>query len=221
MKNIISGGHKASIPPLENNGTIFSDDLDKANILNNYFRDQTIIDDEDVEIPMITPYDIESNLSTITFTPADIESVIKSLPSGKATGPDRINNPVLRELATELPIPLCSLFTQSIQTGIFPECWKFANVCPFHKNGDRSVPSNYRPVSVLCTTDKVFERVIFKHLYNHFLDNKILTRLQTGFIPGDFTVNKLTYLYDTFCQALDSGKEVGWLYCCFTSTVNI
>ena len=107
LKNIISGGHKASIPPLENDGTIFSDDLDKANILNNYFRDQTIIDDKDVELPMIIPYDVESNLSTITFTPADIESVLKYLPSGKATGPDRINNRVLRELATELSIPLC------------------------------------------------------------------------------------------------------------------
>ena len=40
LKNIISGGRKASIPPLENDGTIFSDDLDKANILNNYFRDR-------------------------------------------------------------------------------------------------------------------------------------------------------------------------------------
>ena len=124
---------------------------------------------------MIYPYDVESNLSTITFTPADIESVLKALPLGMTTDPDSINNRVLRELATELSIPLCSLFNQSVQTGIFPECWKFANVCPIHKNGDRSVPSNYRPVSLLCTTDKVFERVIFKHLYNHFLDNKILT----------------------------------------------
>ena len=213
LKNIISGAHKASIPPLENDGTIFSDDLDKANILNNYFCDQTIIDDKDVELPLIYPYDVESNLSTITFTPADIESVLKVLPLGKATGPDSINNRVLRELATELSIPLCSLFNQSVQTGIFPECWKFANVCPIHKNGDRSVPSNYRPVSLLCTTDKVFERVIFKHLYNHFLDNKILTPLQSGFIPGDSTVNQLTYLYDTFCQALDSGKEVRVIFC--------
>ena len=198
----ISGGNKANIPPLENDGTIFSDDLDKANILNNYIRDQTIIDDKGVELLMITPYDLESNLTTITFTPADIESILKPLPLGKATGPDRINNRALRELATELSIPLCSLFNQSIQAGIFPECWKFANVCPIHKNGDCSVPSNYRPVSLLCTTDKVFERVIFKHLYNHFIDNKILTPLQSRFIPGDSMVNQLTCLYDTFCHAL-------------------
>ena len=57
VKNIISAGHKASIPPHENDSTIFSDDLDKANIFNNYFCDETIIDDKDVELPMTTPYD--------------------------------------------------------------------------------------------------------------------------------------------------------------------
>ena len=49
----------------------------EINYKKNYFRDQTIIDDKDVALPMITPYDVESNLSTITFTPADIESILK------------------------------------------------------------------------------------------------------------------------------------------------
>ena len=122
LKNIISVVTRQVYPNLKMFLNIFSYDLDKANILNNYFRDQTIIDDKDVELPMITPYDVESNLSTITFTPADIESILKTLPLGKATGHDSINNRLLRELATELSIPLCSLFNQSIQTGIFPEC---------------------------------------------------------------------------------------------------
>ena len=49
---------------------------------------------------------------------------------------------------------------------------------------------------------------MFKHLYNHFRDNNILSPLQSGFIPGDSTTNQLTFLYNTFCQALDMGKEV-------------
>ena len=61
--------------------------------------------------------------------------------------------------------------------------------------------------------DKTFERCIFKHIYNHFRDNDILPPLQSGFIPGDSTVNQLTYLYDTFCHALVSGKEVRVVFC--------
>ena len=57
------------------------------------------------------------------------------------------------------------------------------------------------------------ERVVFKHLYTHFYDNNIITSLQSGFIPGDSTTNQLTFLYDTFCQALDAGKEVRVVFC--------
>ena len=73
--------------------------------------------------------------------------------------------------------------------------------------------SNYRPVSLLNTLYKTFQRSIFKHIYNHFCDNDILSPLQSGFIPGDSTVYQLTYLYDTFFHALDSGKEVRVVFC--------
>lgn len=60
---------------------------------------------------------------------------------------------------------------------------------------------------------KTLERIVFKHLYNHLNHNNILTSLQSGFIPGDSTVNQLTYLYNTFCHALDTGKEVRVVFC--------
>ena len=59
----------------------------------------------------------------------------------------------------------------------------------------------------------MFERLIFKHLYNHFRDNNLLSSLQSGFIPGDSTVNQLIYLYNVLCQALDSGKGVRAVFC--------
>ena len=59
----------------------------------------------------------------------------------------------------------------------------------------------------------MFERLVFKHLYNHRHDNTLFSSLQAGFIPGDSTVNQLTFLYNTFCQALGVGKEVGADFC--------
>ena len=96
---------------------------------------------------------------------------------------------------------------------MFPDCWKISNVCPISKSGNRSSISNYRPVCLLCTSEKVFERTGFKHIHDHFQDNTILTPLQSGFIPGDPTVNQLTYLYDSFSQALGFGKEVRVVFC--------
>ena len=86
-------------------------------------------------------------------------------------------------------------------------------MCPIPKGGDRTAVSNYRPISLLSNINKVLERIVFKHLYNHFLENDILTPLQSGFIPVDSTVNHLLFLYNAFCKALDAGKEVRVIFC--------
>ncbi|MES9883011.1 MAG: reverse transcriptase family protein [Sedimenticola sp.] len=213
LKYFISENENKTIPPLKHDGAIIDDDTEKANILNNFFRDQTLLPDAPVPYPTASPYDINTNLESIIVNETEIQHILSSLPLGKASGPDGINNRILRELNVELSSPLRDLFNQSLDSGHFPDTWKEAHVCPIHKAGDPSLPSNYRPISLLNTLSKVFERFIFKHLYNHFLDNNILTPLQSGFIPCDSTVNQLTLLYDTFCRALDDGKEVRVVFC--------
>ena len=88
------------------------------------------------------------SFANIVVTCDEVESV-KALPIGKATGPDGINNCILRELAHELSPPLCTLFNQSLILGIVPDIWKEAHVCPIPKGGDRTAVSNYRPISLL------------------------------------------------------------------------
>ena len=52
-----------------------------------------------------------------------------------------------------------------------------------------------------------------KNLFNFIRDHEILTTLQSGFIPGDSTVNQLVDIYNTFCKALDERKEVRAIFC--------
>ena len=81
------------------------------------------------------------------------------------------------------------------------------------KSGNSSDVSNYRPISLICSIAKVLERLGLKHLFNHFRDNYTLSPLQSEFIPNDSTTNQLIFLYDTFCSALDSGREIHTLLC--------
>ena len=60
---------------------------------------------------------------------------------------------------------------------------------------------------------KAFEKAIHKHGHNFILANQIITPFQSGFMPGDSTVNQLTDMYNTFCQAPDEGKEVRVVFC--------
>ena len=69
------------------------------------------------------------------------------------------------------------------------------------------------PISLLNSVAKLFEKLVFKYLYNHLQDNNMLSSLQSGFIPGDSTVNQLVYLYHIFTEALDAGKEVRTVFC--------
>ena len=61
--------------------------------------------------------------------------------------------------------------------------------------------------------NKILERIVFKRLYHHILENDILTPLQSGFIPGDSTVNQLLFSYNAFCKVLDAGKKVQVIFC--------
>jgi hypothetical protein len=46
-------------------------------------------------------------------------------------------------------------------------------VIPLFKIGDKSLPSNYRPVSLLSCVRKIFEKIVFKNIFNHLHRNKL------------------------------------------------
>ena len=135
------------------------------------------------------------------------------LQTGKAAGSDSVNNRLLKETAHSLSSPLSDLFNYSLSSGIVPSRWKEANVTPIYKKNDPSDVSNYRPISLLSSICKVLEKIIHKHVFNFFRDHKIITSLQSGFVPGDSTVNQLVDIYNTFCKALEEGKEVRAVFC--------
>ena len=212
-KSFISPAYKSSIPFLDPDGAVQSEDFDKANVLNDFFCKQIMLNDEKASLPELSQFD-GVGLSNSIVTSDEVESVLKALPIGKATGPDGINNCILGELAHELSSPLYSLSNQSLSVGIVPDIWKEAHVCPIPKGRDKKkAVSNYCPISLLSNINKVLERIVLNYLYIHFLENDILTPLQSGFIPGDSTVKQLLFLYNTFCKALIAGKEVQVIFC--------
>ena len=213
LKTFISPNLNSAIPPIESEGIIYTDDFEKANLFNNYFQGQTVLDDSNAVLPELPEPSYLTSLSSIAFDPQEVEEILRTLKTDKASGPDGLSNRILKELSHELSSPLCSLFNKSLSLGKFPSPYKDANVTPVHKKGDLSLVSNYRPISLLNSVAKLFEKLVFKYLYNHLQDNNMLSSLQSGFIPGDSTVNQLAYLYHIFTEALDAGKEVRTVFC--------
>ena len=79
--------------------------------------------------------------------------------------------------------PLIFLFHNSIKSSCSPDIQKRFNIIPVHKESDKQLIKNYRPISPLPMLGKMFEKIIFNRLYNVLLDERLLNPNQSGFRP--------------------------------------
>ena len=131
----------------------------------------------------------------------------------KASGPDKINHQLLKNIVCSISHVLCLLFNMSLQTCIYPAEWKVANVMPLFKKGDATLASNYRPISLIICVGKFFERVVFKHLYNYFHTNNLIYKYQSGFQPGHSTSHQLIEIYHHICESIDKKEQYCMVFC--------
>ena len=127
---------------------------------------------------------VATNFSLKCITPSTVFKLLASVSEKKATGLDGIPSKLIKEAASVIAVPLCDIFNLSIQTSIFPSDWKLAKVIPIHKGDAKDVMNNYRPISVLSTIAKVFERIVYNQLYEYVTENNILSQYQAGFRPN-------------------------------------
>jgi hypothetical protein len=88
---------------------------------------------------------------------------------------------ILKASSAIISCPLAHICNHSLYTGTFPDCLKVSEAKPLHKKGDKTSITNYRPISLLATFSKVFERVMYDKLSQHMHCNNILIPGQYGF----------------------------------------
>ena len=76
------------------------------------------------------------------------------------------------------------------------------------KNGDRTQCTNYCSISLLPCISNVFERVVFKNIFDFPKTLDLINPRQSGFLPGDSTINQLSALCHNISCKLDTGDEV-------------
>ena len=182
------------------------DNIDQCN--NHYFCSISDLQDEHTELPDFDNRG-RNTLTEINIQYQEILDVISLLNTNKPVGPDRINNRMLKEVMHEVTHPLCLLFNKSK----FPKDWKLAHVIPIFKSGDTSLVSNYRPIALLCTVSKIFEKVVCKYIFNFLVNNALIYKFQSGFIPGHSTSHQLIELTHESIQSLDNQELICLIFC--------
>ena len=105
----------------------------------------------------------------------------------------------------EITLTLQLLLKSTLEEGIFPDDWKKSNVVPVHKTKSTNLIKNYRLIiiSLLPIFSKIFEQLIFNSLFNYFMQNKLFTECQSGFIPGDSCVAQLLSITHEIYKSFD------------------
>ena len=176
-KQVLNLGKSSnSIPTLKLKNEYAEDDIQKANMLNAFFISQAAVNDDNKRLPDMIPNEYSFNV--VQFTCQDVRDVLQNLNVYKSCGPDLISPQLLREGADILYKPLLTVFNRSIDKCYFSSQWKDGNVTPIHKQGEKSIPSNYRPITLLSLVGKTMERCVQKRLYNYTIAHRLITPLQ-------------------------------------------
>ena len=181
--------------------------LKAAAFNNNVFAAQCNAITDNSTLPQLT-YLITARLNIMQIGDNDILTILKTLKTGgKLEVPDEISTELILLCGDTILPPLKIIFNNILVIGIFPDIWKAANVVLIRKKEDKQLLKNYRPISLLPIRAKIFEKLLFQHLYNYFHSNNLITEKQSWFQPGVYTTNQLIDLFNEIHCSLDNWSK--------------
>lgn len=154
----------------------------------------------------------EINIDPSTLTkPSEIKEIIKRLKSKKSPGQDGIRNVLLKNLPRKGLVYLTKVFNGCIKLMHFPSIWKHATVVGIPKPKQVvTLPTNYRPISLLNSLSKVLERIILNRLKRHLSTNAVIPKEQFGFRAGHSTNHQLTRITRVVKQGFATKKSTNY-----------
>ncbi|GFX52835.1 RNA-directed DNA polymerase from mobile element jockey [Trichonephila clavipes] len=188
------------IPPLHGPSGMAFSDFEKAeafkDTLEVTFQEnaEPYSDDKIEEVESLVNHYFD-NFNTLTpplTSPLEVRGIIKKLPNRKSPGPDQIPNIALKYLPINAITHLTKIYNRYLISCHFPTQWKIANVVMLPKpNQNHKFCQNYRPISLLNTTAKIFESIILNRIKTHCKAIDCIPPEQCGFREGHSTLHQL------------------------------
>ena len=140
--------------------------------------------------------------------PVEVQKHLKNIDTKKVSGFDKIPPKLVKLSAEILSTPLSIVINNSLKYGVFPDDAKIVSVIPLDKvKPNKNEISNFRPVSILNTFSKIYEKVIKDQLVSGL--DKYLSPSISAYRKGYSTQHVLTRLVEEWRERLDNNYIVG------------
>lgn len=153
---------------------------------------------------------VKNNLVSMRWQPVsgqDIKRIIMGQHTKKSPGCDLIRMCDLKLVVKKISPVLAKLVNLSISNHMYPDKLKEAIIRPIYKKGDCKNFSNYRPIAILSSINKIIEKCIVTQIGDFLQKNNIINASQHGFQKGRST----STLLQNFCNEVNghlSNKKV-------------
>lgn len=208
------------------NGEKTNNENETANTFNAYFNDvgESII--KGIKKNNVVNNSVQQirNCKTLVLFPVtetEIYKIIMELNRNSAPGLDKITVKDLQELVNIIKQPLANLINKCFMEGIFPDSLKKAYIVPIHKSGSKNECGNYRPISILNSISKIFEKAINIRIKNFISKTIGFDQNQYGFLENSGTESAITATLEQIYDALDEGHFVGAVFIDLTKAFDV
>ena len=172
-------------------------------IVNKYKKHPSIVKIKDKVGSVLSEQKFKFDAVSISNVMSEIDylDTNKSVPFGSIPGK------IVKKCKHLISKKVTELFNQHINTSICPKSMKLADIHPIFKSGNKSFVKNYRPISILSYSSKIFKKILQKQI-NEFIEQHLSKNL-CGYRKGFNSQHALISMIENWRQILDKKGFAG------------
>ena len=212
LKQSVNKGNNATtcIDSIVHENQTITDTKLMPEIFNDHFVDigeklANKIDETRID-PLENLPETEKRFTLKIVNPNKVYRAISELKNGKSTGIDNFLNQAFKVSKDVVTNSLTDILNTCIKHKIFPRDFKVGRVTPIFKAGEKEELNNYRPITVLPTIARIFEKLIYEQLYSYLVNSGLLGNQQWGFRSLHSTVLALNISTDSWLMSINKGR---------------
>lgn len=160
-----------------------------------------------------TGFDVSSSFFISPVEVKEVEKVIDSLKNKKSFGSDNIPVCALKCVIQHIATPITNIVNASFESGVFPSKLKISVVKPLYKKGSKLDAANYRPISLLPTISKFFEKLMYIRLENYFASKHYLNTCQFGVKKDSNTTLAIDTFLEQIVKSIENNEYIVGIFC--------